>query len=163
MTRYQTTVDSAAGLVPFGHLGWAYRDRDEFALQAGRYLADGLAQGQMVEYVGDGDPDTLRRELAGETVRAGEMLSILIGGANRDPARFPDPDRFSLRRGAGAHLSFAAGPHYCVGATLARAEAEIAVATLARRVPNLALATDDVVFRPNVILRGMEALPVTLR
>jgi pimeloyl-[acyl-carrier protein] synthase len=102
-------------------------------------------------------------ELAGQTIRAGEMISILIGGANRDPAKFPDPDRFSLRRaGAGTHLSFATGPHYCVGATLARVEGEIAMATLARRIPGLALASDDVVFRPNVILRGLQALPVTL-
>lgn len=64
MARRQAVVDTAAGLVPFGHLGWAYRTRDEFGLQAARYLADGLAEGQWVEYVGAGDPADLHRELA---------------------------------------------------------------------------------------------------
>jgi pimeloyl-[acyl-carrier protein] synthase len=101
-------------------------------------------------------------EVAGEQVLAGEMVMVLIGGANRDPAQFHDPDRFMIGRTEGPHLSFAAGPHYCVGATLARAEAEIAMATLAQRCPNLALATEELTFRPNVILRGLESVPVIL-
>jgi hypothetical protein len=64
MARRQAVVGSAAGLVPFGHLGWSYRDRDEFFLQAARYLADGLVEGQWVEYVGAGDREALRAELA---------------------------------------------------------------------------------------------------
>jgi hypothetical protein len=99
-------------------------------------------------------------EVAGEQVLAGEMVVVLISGANRDPAQFRDPDRFMIRRAEGSHLSFAAGPHYCVGATLARAEAEIAMATLAQRCPNLALATGELTFRPNAILRGLESIPV---
>jgi cytochrome P450 len=102
-------------------------------------------------------------ELAGQEVKQGEMINILIGGANRDPARFQDPDRFVLTRTDGAHLSFAAGPHYCVGATLARVEGEIAMAGLARRVPGLRLATDEIVFRPSPVLRGLVELPVRIR
>jgi pimeloyl-[acyl-carrier protein] synthase len=100
-------------------------------------------------------------EIAGQQVLAGDMVNVLIGGANRDPAKFRDPDGFMIRRAEGAHLSFAAGPHYCVGATLARAEAEIAMATLAQRCPNLMLATEELTFRPNAILRGLESIPVS--
>ena len=101
-------------------------------------------------------------ELEGTLIPRGTLVNILIAGANRDPAHFPDPDRFSVCRSDGSHLSFAAGAHYCVGATLARAEAEIAVATLARRFPHIRLASDDLRRRPNLILRGLEALPVNL-
>jgi pimeloyl-[acyl-carrier protein] synthase len=100
-------------------------------------------------------------EIAGELLPAGELIIILIAGANRDPAKFHDPDRFMIRRADGANLSFSAGPHYCLGATLARVEAEIAMATLANRCPNLTLATDDLTFRPNVVMRGLESIPVT--
>jgi hypothetical protein len=102
-------------------------------------------------------------EVAGERILAGEMVEVIIAGANRDPAQFHAPDKFLIRRAEGAHLSFAAGPHYCVGATLARVEAELAMATLARRCPDLALATEELTFRPNVILRGLESIPVTRR
>lgn len=64
MTRRHGVVDSAAGLVPFGHLGWGYRDRDEFRRRAAEYIADGLAERQWVEFVGDGSREELRAELA---------------------------------------------------------------------------------------------------
>jgi pimeloyl-[acyl-carrier protein] synthase len=102
-------------------------------------------------------------EIAGRPVRAGELIIVLIAGANRDPARFGDPDRFDVGRPDAGHLAFASGPHYCVGATLARAEAEIAVASLARRYPRLALAGPDVRYRSNVVLRGLEELVVRTR
>jgi pimeloyl-[acyl-carrier protein] synthase len=101
--------------------------------------------------------------LAGQVVKEGEMVNILIAGANRDPARFASPDQFIVNRADGPHLSFSAGPHYCVGASLARVEAQIAMEALAMRVPRLRLATDEPVFRPNAILRGLEALPVSIR
>jgi pimeloyl-[acyl-carrier protein] synthase len=100
-------------------------------------------------------------EVADQRVLAGDMVDVIIGGANRDPAQFPEPDRFMISRANGPHLSFAAGPHYCAGATLARVEAEIAMGTLAQRCPRLALATEQLTFRPNVILRGLESIPVT--
>jgi pimeloyl-[acyl-carrier protein] synthase len=102
-------------------------------------------------------------EVAGQRVLAGDLVDVIIGGANRDPAQFPDPDRFVIGRANGPHLSFAAGPHYCAGATLARLEAEIAMATLAQQCPGLALAAEELTFRPNVILRGLASIPVTRR
>jgi len=79
-------------------------------------------------------------ELSGAWIRAGDPVTVSIAGANRDPAIFPDPDRFDVRRpNATRHLAFAHGPHFCLGAHLARLEARIAVATLLDRLPQLRL------------------------
>jgi cytochrome P450 len=79
-------------------------------------------------------------ELSGARIRAGDPVTVSIAGANRDPAIFPDPDRFDVRRpNATRHLAFAHGPHFCLGAHLARLEARIAVATLLDRLPQLRL------------------------
>lgn len=115
MTRYQAVVDSAAGLVPFGHLGWAYRDRDEFFLQAGRYVADGLAHGQWVEYVGAGDRDTLRAELTRLPGAAGLDLDQVATSGLEEFYDFPadshviDPDAAVRRRVAATEAALAAG------------------------------------------------------
>jgi cytochrome P450 len=79
-------------------------------------------------------------ELGGAQIAAGELVRISISAANRDPATFPDPDRFDPgRENAGRHLAFAAGPHVCVGMHLARLEAHTALATLLERLPGLRL------------------------
>jgi cytochrome P450 len=79
-------------------------------------------------------------ELSGARIRAGDPVTVSIAGANRDPAIFPDPDRFDVRRpNATRHLAFAHGPHFCLGAHLARLEARIAVATLLDLLPQLRL------------------------
>ena len=79
--------------------------------------------------------------LGGAEIAAGDLVRISITAANRDPAIFPDPDRFDLDRdNAGRHLAFAAGPHVCVGMHLARLEAHVALATLLERLPGLQLA-----------------------
>jgi cytochrome P450 len=78
--------------------------------------------------------------LGGARVRAGDQVTVSIAGANRDPAVFPDPDRFDVRRpNAVRHLAFARGPHFCLGAHLARLEAQIAVEILLERLPRLGL------------------------
>jgi cytochrome P450 len=78
--------------------------------------------------------------LGGAEVRAGDQVTVSIAGANRDPAVFPRPDRFDLRRpNAARHLAFAHGPHFCLGAHLARLEARTAVETLLARLPRLRL------------------------
>ena len=73
MNRRHGTVDSAAGLIPFGHLGWGYRDRSEFLIRAAEYIADGLAQNQWVEYVGSGNREQLRAELSLLPVDTGDV------------------------------------------------------------------------------------------
>ncbi|HEY8481991.1 MAG TPA: cytochrome P450 [Spirillospora sp.] len=79
-------------------------------------------------------------ELAGAPVRAGDLVRVSIAGAGRDPAVFPDPDRYDVRRpNAADHLAFARGPHYCFGSHLARLEAVTAVGALLDRLPGLRL------------------------
>ena len=78
--------------------------------------------------------------LGGASVRAGDQVTVSITGANRDPAVFGEPDLFDVRRpNAGRHLAFAHGPHFCLGAHLARLEAEVAIGTLLSRLPRLRL------------------------
>jgi len=85
-----------------------------------------------------------------------------MGAANRDPERFPDPDRIDLARKDNRHVAFGWAAHFCFGAPLARMEGQIAFETILRRLPNIALKTDRVAWRPNLGLRGLVALPVTL-
>jgi cytochrome P450 len=80
-------------------------------------------------------------EIGGKQLRAGDMVYVSLAGANRDPEMFPEPDRLDFTRAnAGRHLAFSLGPHYCVGAGLARIEMAILFETLFRRMPNLRLS-----------------------
>ncbi|MFC5993648.1 cytochrome P450 [Pseudonocardia hispaniensis] len=102
-------------------------------------------------------------EVAGLAVPAGTSVVTLIGGANRDPAVFPDPARFDVTRPeAGQHVAFSGGVHYCLGAGLARMEGEVALRALFDRFPRLAPA-GPAHRRPTRVLRGYDSLPVTLR
>jgi cytochrome P450 len=100
-------------------------------------------------------------EIGGHHIRKGSGISTIVASANRDPAVFDDPDTLDIGRDPNPHLSFSAGIHYCLGAQLARMEGQIALSSLVRRFPKLKLATEDLVWRPAPILRGVEALPVT--
>lgn len=99
-------------------------------------------------------------EVAGQTIAKGEMAIVILGAANRDPAQFSDPDRLDVGRDPNRHLAFSAGGHFCVGATLARAEGQIAFETLLRRLPGLKLVDPDPPYRATITLRGLKALPV---
>ena len=100
-------------------------------------------------------------EISGKVLQAGEMVFALIGAANRDPAQFPDPDRFDVTRNDSRHLAFGQGIHFCLGAALARLEGQIAIGTLVRRLPGLRLQTDTPQRREAFTLRGLQALPVS--
>jgi cytochrome P450 len=99
-------------------------------------------------------------EIGGRTVQAGQIAVALLGAANRDPAHFPDPDRLDITRPDNRHLAFGWGIHFCLGAPLARLEGQIAIGTLAARLPGLRLATDEVEWRETSVLRGLKALPL---
>jgi hypothetical protein len=101
-------------------------------------------------------------EIGGRQIAAGQRVLVLVGAANRDPERFPDPDRLDVARADNRHLAFGHGIHFCTGAPLARLEATIAIRALLSRFPRLALATDTLVWRKTLTLRGLSALPVSL-
>jgi hypothetical protein len=88
------------------------------------------------------------------------VLLLLLAAANRDPAVFADPDTFDITRDAHQHLSFAAGPHFCLGAGLARLEAAVALSAFADRVVDPLLDNDSLRYRPHVNLRGPERMVV---
>jgi cytochrome P450 len=101
-------------------------------------------------------------EIRGVAVPKGAELGLLFGSANRDPAVFEDPDRLDLGRAeAPQHLSFGAGVHYCLGAPLGRLELELSFGTLLARLPRMEPAAEPA-WKPTYILRGLEALDVTV-
>jgi len=101
-------------------------------------------------------------EIRGVAVPKGAELGLLFGSANRDPAVFEDPDRLDLaREEAPQHLSFGAGVHYCLGAPLGRLELELSFGTLLHRLPRMEPAAEPA-WKPTYILRGLEALDVTV-
>jgi hypothetical protein len=103
-------------------------------------------------------------ELGGVTIRTGDDLWIVLTAANRDPRRFPDPDRFRIERPAGQrHISFSTGPHHCLGAALGRLELTVLLEVLARRFPDLELADQPLHWRDTVFFRGPRAVWVSPR
>jgi cytochrome P450 len=102
-------------------------------------------------------------ELGGGVIAAGRAVIVFIGGANRDPQVFEQPDEFRIDRpDPGRHLSFSLGVHHCLGAALARLEGRIAIEELTRRYPALELAAPPT-RRPLLVLRGFESVPVRAR
>jgi cytochrome P450 len=101
--------------------------------------------------------------LGGVVIPAHQTVLFAFGAGNRDPAHFPDPDRLDLSRSERAHLSFGHGIHFCLGAPLARLEAEIAFAALLAGCPDLALAVEPAAleWRHSRVMRGLRRLPVT--
>ena len=99
--------------------------------------------------------------IGGKLIPKGDMVMPFIGAADRDPAQFPEPDRLDIGRTDNRHIAFGWGIHFCLGAPLARVEGQIAINTLVRRLPKLALATEAPAFRQSLTLRGLSALPVT--
>lgn len=101
-------------------------------------------------------------ELGDRLIRPRQAVIAVMGAANRDPERFPDPDRLDLCRSDNRHLAFGWAAHFCFGAALARMEGQIAFAALAHRFPRLELAGSQLAWRSNLGLRGLVALPVLL-
>jgi cytochrome P450 len=99
-------------------------------------------------------------ELGGQKIEKGQFVILLLGGANRDPEVFSDPDRLDVLRSENRHLAFGMGIHYCLGAPLARTEGVIAFETLLRRLPKLRLASEAPAWQLNVGLRGLATFPV---
>jgi cytochrome P450 len=100
-------------------------------------------------------------DLGGKKIRKGQAVMAIMAAANRDPQRFPDPDRLILDRKDNKHLAFGWSSHFCFGAPLARMEGQISFEVLLRRLKNLELASGPLTWRENSGLRGLTALPVT--
>lgn len=96
-----------------------------------------------------------------QTIRAGDPVIILRGAANRDPQRFPDPDRLDIERPDIDHHSFGLGAHFCLGASLARLEIQEAIGALTARIPGMEVDLDRVIYRPSLHLHALDSMPVS--
>ena len=160
---HETTVN----LIGNGTLA-LLRHRDQLERLAGDPALDAPAVDELLRY--DSPVQLSRRiamteiEVGGVTAEPGEMITTLLGSANHDPAKWgPTADDLDLgREGANAHLSFGSGIHHCLGAALARLEGAEAVPALVRRFSGMELATDRPAWNGRVVLRGLDALPVTV-
>jgi cytochrome P450 len=99
-------------------------------------------------------------ERRGKTIREGDRLRWIMAAANRDPRAFEDPDRFDIARQPNTHVSFGAGIHYCLGASLARVEGQEVFKALAERFPALRLETEELAYQPSIQFRSLTSLPV---
>jgi cytochrome P450 len=105
---------------------------------------------------------THETEVGGHRFDPGDHAIVAIGAANRDPERFPEPDRLDLGRDDGFHLTFAYGVHHCLGAALARLEGQVVLGSLVRRFPGMELVTTDVHYRDHLNMRGLVELRVAV-
>jgi cytochrome P450 len=100
-------------------------------------------------------------ELSGQTIQAGQVVAAVLAAANRDAARFPDPDRMDIGRTDNRHFGLGVGLHYCLGAQLARVETQIVLEVILEKLPALALTGETLSWVPNLLMHGLSALPVT--
>jgi cytochrome P450 len=100
-------------------------------------------------------------DVGGTPIAAGERMVVALGAANRDPAQYPDPDRLDVTREDNRHLTFSHGIHFCLGASLARVEGQVAIPRLLQRFPDLALAAEPS-YREHLVLRGLTELQVAI-
>src|SRR5690348_17370916 len=99
--------------------------------------------------------------MGGMQIRKRQAVIAVMGAANRDPERFPDPDRLDLSRPDNKHVAFGWAAHFCFGAPLARIEGQVAFQTMLTQMPRMALKHGGLTWRCNLGLRGLTALPVT--
>ena len=157
--------ETTTNLIGNGFL-YAMRNRDQWE----RLVSDtGLAESAVEEFLRyDGPSGALARvagadiEMGGRTIRQGQRVFAFMNAANRDPEAFEDPERFDIGREPNAHLTFGHGIHFCLGAPLARLEAQIATTRLAERLPGIRLSGGDPEWHDSLILRGVKRLPVQL-
>lgn len=99
-------------------------------------------------------------ELHGTKIHRNQLILLILGAANRDPAKFSDPDRLNIIRNNNRHLAFGGGRHMCLGSALARINGQVAISTVLRRMSNLHLETNNLEWNDNPFFRGLKSLPV---
>ena len=102
-------------------------------------------------------------ELGGKLIREGDRIRWFISSANRDPGHHQNPDTFDISRWPNTHVAFGSGIHHCLGATLARLEAQEAFKALAERYDSINLETDQIEYQPSITFRSIQSLPVSLK
>ncbi|MFK4221846.1 cytochrome P450 [Streptomyces sp. NPDC019890] len=160
---HETTVN----LISNGVLALLSHPGELAALRADFSLMEGAVE-EMLRYEGPLETPTYRftvepLEIGGTVIPGGgQLVLVALADADRDPTRFPDPERFDIRRDTRGHLAFGHGIHYCLGAPLARLEARIAIRSLLERCPELALDGHPaaLTWRTGMLIRGPERLPV---
>ncbi|WP_432000738.1 cytochrome P450 [Streptomyces sioyaensis] len=159
-------LDTTANMLGLGTFALLQHPAQAAALRADPALADRAVE-ELMRYLSiahTGARAALEDvEVDGQLIKAGETVTLAVGAANRDPARFPDPDTLDLHRKATGHLAFGHGIHQCLGQQLARVEMRIAFPALFRRFPTLRLALppEEVPLRPHMGIYGVHRLPVT--
>jgi cytochrome P450 len=161
---HETTVN----LIASGTLALLLNPGELARLRSDPALLGGAVE-ELLRYVNPVNHATYRFaaepvEIGGARIGPGEPVLVALSSANRDPARYAEPDRLDLGRDSSGHLAFGHGIHYCLGAPLARMEAEIAFAGLLERFGSMTLAVpaDSLRWRPSTLIHGLEALPVRL-
>ncbi|MDE2670502.1 MAG: cytochrome P450 [Chloroflexota bacterium] len=102
-------------------------------------------------------------EIGGKIAKKNSRIGLTIGGANRDPEQFSDPDRLDLTREETVNISFGRGIHHCLGAPLARLEGRIAFEVLLERFDEIEFGSQEPVYKPNIVLRGLRQFPIQVR
>ncbi|MGH7966606.1 MAG: cytochrome P450, partial [Candidatus Binatia bacterium] len=103
---------------------------------------------------------TKEMEVAGTRIPTGSPVLLLVGSANRDERKFPDPDRFDIMRNTEGHIGFGFGVHFCLGAQLARLEANIALSALLKQFPRLTRTRAHLTHVESPVARGPKTLPL---
>ena len=100
-------------------------------------------------------------EMRGKMLSKRDRIRWFISSANRDPEKFPDPDKFDITRWPNQHVAFGSGVHHCLGATLARVEGQEVFKALAERFPAMRLENEALEYQPSITFRSLKSLPVT--
>jgi cytochrome P450 len=161
---HETTVN----LIGSGVLALLLNPVELARLRADPALIDGAVE-ELLRHVSPVNNATFRCaaetvEIGGVRISRGDPVIVALSGANRDPSRFGDPDGLDLGRDSSGHLAFGHGIHHCLGAPLARLEAQIALASLLARFGSIQLAVPatSLCWRPSTLIHGLESLPVRL-
>jgi cytochrome P450 len=164
LAGHETTVN----LIASGMLALLLNPAELDRLRADPALIGGAVE-ELLRYVSPVNHGTYRVtaepvEIGGARIGAGEVVVVGLSSADRDPSRYADPERLDLGRDSSGHLAFGHGIHYCLGAPLARLEAQIAFGALLDRFGSIRLAVpaDSLRWRPSTLIPGLEALPVRL-